>query len=267
MNIYDGLGNLIPVGGNGQNKIPWMNIAHKGTAPDAYGNSLYSFNRSHDLGFDGVELDVRLTSDNVVVIHHDSDVTGKDSGGTTQTLTISSSTYDDLLALTLFTLDGVDYHILKFDDFIRMAFYWNWFIQLDVKTAGNDAACMEECSKIIRNNGMGGRVMYMGTMNATLLGKVLANDPTAYFNVGYSTDISQSVYADIPPERVWVSINRQNLPADLDDWQRDHPLYIWDVGSAQANTIIECRPNAIQWTGDTDGVSLSDVFLANVDWT
>lgn len=267
MNLYDGNGVMIPIGGGGDSKRPWLNIAHAGTAPDAYGNSLYAFNRSHEYGFDGIELDVRLTADNVVVNCHNSEVTGTDSHGVTKTLTIATSTYAEIADLTRFTIDGVPYNTLRFDDIIRMAFFWNWFIQLDVKTAGNAAACMEECAHIIRNNGMIGRVMYMGSMNETLLGKVLDDDPLAIFNVGNSTDISQSVYADIPPERVWIAIKQSEFPASMDDVQRDHPLYIWDVGASGANACMELRPQLIQWGGGSDGPSLSDTFLANVDWS
>ena len=56
MNLYDGNGVMIPVGGDSSTKIPWLNLAHTGKAPDAYGNSIYAFNRTQEYGADGTEL-------------------------------------------------------------------------------------------------------------------------------------------------------------------------------------------------------------------
>jgi glycerophosphoryl diester phosphodiesterase len=46
-------------------------IGHRGAAgEDIPENTIGSFQRALDLGSDGVELDVRLTSDFVPVVHH-----------------------------------------------------------------------------------------------------------------------------------------------------------------------------------------------------
>lgn len=261
MNLYDGTGTLIPVG-DSAGKIPWLNLSHKGKAPDAYGNSIYAFNRTQEYGMDGAELDLRLTSDNVVVCSHDSDITGKDSQGVTQTLTISSNTYATLSALTLFTIDNVDYHLVKFEDVARMAFYWGWkCLQLDVKSAGNLDACTIKASEIIRDYGLIGKAMYFSA-NANTIDDILANDPLAMFDIGSAT-VAGSIYEDIPTEKLWRSVHRANLPSYSKD---GHPFYVYDAGASQADDIMSYQPNAIQWQADTDGASLSETFLANVDW-
>ena len=268
MSIYDVNGNIIPTGGGGDNggrKFPWLNIAHKGTAPEQYGNSIYSINRSHELGMDGIEIDVRMTADDVIVLSHDAEVVGTDSQGNTQTLTIINSNYSDLASLTLFSIDGVDYHIITLNEVLRMAFNWKMFVQLDHKSQANTVECSIKCSELVRDNGMIGNVLYSGWHADPDL--ITANDPLAKFYVGASTDIPSSEYADIPLERLWISINRQNLPSDMSTINRNRPLCIWDVGAAQATAIMEKRPNMIQWTGDTDGASLSETYLANLQWT
>ncbi len=53
--------------------------AHRGSPDPAGGvveNSLVAFARARRLGADGVELDVRLTADGELAVHHDSDVDG-----------------------------------------------------------------------------------------------------------------------------------------------------------------------------------------------
>lgn len=261
MNLYDGNGVMIPISGGGDTKRPWLNFSHKGKALDIYGNSVYAFNRSHEAGMDGSEIDLRMTSDNVIVLSHDSDVTGT-VGGVQTTLTIATSTYAQLAALTLFTIDNVDYHIVRLDDLARMAYYWGWILQLDFKSQSNTQACMLKASEVIRDNELCGKAFYF-SVPESLVPSIVANDPLAIFDVGRS-DITGTVWEDMPIDRVWRSVNRANLS----EFTRDgHPFYVWDAGSAQAETIMNFKPDAIQWQADTDGASLSDTFLANVDWS
>lgn len=46
-------------------------IAHRGASRERQENTIAAFRRALDLGADGVELDVHVTSDGVVVVHHD----------------------------------------------------------------------------------------------------------------------------------------------------------------------------------------------------
>ncbi len=46
-------------------------IAHRGASGERPENSLAAFRRALELGADGIELDVHLTADGVLVVHHD----------------------------------------------------------------------------------------------------------------------------------------------------------------------------------------------------
>jgi glycerophosphoryl diester phosphodiesterase len=46
-------------------------IAHRGASHERPENTLAAFTRAAELGADGVELDVHLTADGVLVVHHD----------------------------------------------------------------------------------------------------------------------------------------------------------------------------------------------------
>ncbi|TML76913.1 MAG: glycerophosphodiester phosphodiesterase, partial [Actinobacteria bacterium] len=49
-------------------------IAHRGASARAPENTLTAFRAALEAGADGVELDARLTADDVVVVLHDDDV-------------------------------------------------------------------------------------------------------------------------------------------------------------------------------------------------
>jgi glycerophosphoryl diester phosphodiesterase len=51
-------------------------FAHRGASRAAPENTIAAFRRARELGADGVELDVRRTADNVLVVHHDADLDG-----------------------------------------------------------------------------------------------------------------------------------------------------------------------------------------------
>jgi len=51
-------------------------LAHRGASRVAPENTIEAFAAARELGADGVELDVRRTADDVLVVHHDPDVEG-----------------------------------------------------------------------------------------------------------------------------------------------------------------------------------------------
>lgn len=51
-------------------------VAHRGASRERPENTLAAFHRAVELGADAVELDVHLTSDGVVVVHHDPAIAG-----------------------------------------------------------------------------------------------------------------------------------------------------------------------------------------------
>jgi glycerophosphoryl diester phosphodiesterase len=54
-------------------------VAHRGSPDAAAGiaeNTIAAFRRARDLGADGVELDVRMTADGAIAVHHDAVIVG-----------------------------------------------------------------------------------------------------------------------------------------------------------------------------------------------
>src|SRR5262249_20251434 len=51
-------------------------FAHRGASHQALENTIEAFVLAQELGADGIELDVRATSDSVLVVHHDPQIEG-----------------------------------------------------------------------------------------------------------------------------------------------------------------------------------------------
>jgi glycerophosphoryl diester phosphodiesterase len=77
-------------------------VAHRGGAAESTENTIGAFQRAVRLGADGIETDIRLTRDGVVVVYHD-DYFGRVEGlaPAQRTRLISDMTYDDLTRQTL----------------------------------------------------------------------------------------------------------------------------------------------------------------------
>lgn len=87
-------------------------IGHRGFSGLEKDNSMKGFRRAYSAGVDGVELDVRLTEDNRIVLHHDPFVIGSNGPSL-----ISDTTYEKLVEISDITL---------FDEFL------DWFIDKNI---------------------------------------------------------------------------------------------------------------------------------------
>src|SRR5579872_6236602 len=75
-------------------------IGHRGAPREYPENSLPSFLRAIELGADAVELDVHVTVDDVVVVHHDPDIKVPATGKRTKR-PIRQMTWEELSAVEL----------------------------------------------------------------------------------------------------------------------------------------------------------------------
>ena len=57
-----------------------LNLAHAGGDQDHPHSTMYAFRRAAEAGVDLLEMDVRITTDGVLVVHHDADVFGTTGG-------------------------------------------------------------------------------------------------------------------------------------------------------------------------------------------
>lgn len=108
-------------------------IGHRGAPRDHPENTLAAFLRALELGATGVELDVHVTGDGVVVVHHDFAVAAVGTSG--ERLRIERSPLDDVLAAG--TAAGVS--IPTLGEVLEMV-DGRATVYVELKGAGTDAA-------------------------------------------------------------------------------------------------------------------------------
>ncbi len=103
--------------------------AHRGGLLGCPGNTLGAFQRAIDRGVHQIELDVRLTSDDIVIVAHDDEVTDK-----VHTLHISESTLHQIQELDLKSCKGEDHpqHISTLEQTLAIMPHNIW-INVDIK--------------------------------------------------------------------------------------------------------------------------------------
>jgi glycerophosphoryl diester phosphodiesterase len=87
-------------------------VAHRGAPARAVGigeNTIAAFQRARDLGADGVELDVRLTADGAIAVHHDAAIAGRGPVNELRTADLPGEV--PLLAAALEACDGLSVNV------------------------------------------------------------------------------------------------------------------------------------------------------------
>ena len=120
-------------------RIPEI-IAHRGTPRECRENTLPSFERALGQKADGIELDVHVTQDNVVIVHHDATIPADGVGA--QATALSSVTYAELRALP----GSVDDLIPTLDDVLALVAR-RATVYIEVKAQGMEQALVRCLTK------------------------------------------------------------------------------------------------------------------------
>ncbi|MFO0882441.1 MAG: glycerophosphodiester phosphodiesterase [Candidatus Saccharimonadales bacterium] len=139
---------------------PWL-VAHRGAPNEAQENTLDAFKAARKYAVGYIEFDVRITKDNVAVIHHDPSIDGA---------LIAESTYDDLLAL--------DPQLAKFEDVVNEHSELPLFVELKSNGSAahaeeylrhNDASFatsfIEEELRMLQDSGIDSKRMFLAQHN------------------------------------------------------------------------------------------------------
>ena len=147
---------------------PVQVIAHRGASAYVTNNTIEAFQLAHEMGADGIELDVRRTKDGVLVVFHDAslEVDG-------QKRLIADLTLEELQAIDL---QGC--RVPTLDDALDYLKTTGMTVQVELKEEGTGG----DCAEAVRRRDMGDQCFFI-SFYLPALSEVKYEDPTA--RVGY----------------------------------------------------------------------------------
>ncbi len=108
-------------------------FAHRGACNLAHENTMEAFKKAYELNVDGIELDLRKTKDNIIIVNHNPNV---------DELIISDNTYESLTEYTL----KQNYIMPKFEDVVK-EFGGKIFLDIEIKEPGFEKEVIEQMLK------------------------------------------------------------------------------------------------------------------------
>ena len=200
-------------------------------------NTVAALFQAQKAGCDGMETDVRQTSDGKYVICHNNTISGTIDGASV-TKTISESSLAELkeLLLTTSSVYG-DIYISTLDELLQAAAYTGMKLLLELK-----AGSAEDMAKAVMRTGMQGRVTYMCSPNyweaiqsidkhadfaEVIFGLGTVSDftkYTPYLNSGNSVSIDYQANATLGETAIANMIAAQEVGLHIDFWNLTNNL-------------------------------------------
>lgn len=219
-------------------ETPWIQEIHRGiTSQTIYENTVASMLEASKQGFNQVECDVRMTSDNVLVMSHEESIGG---------YVIANTTYNTLKSITLAT-DPVygEQHIATFEEILKVAYYKELVLNVDIKVPSIIDAVVDAVLKA----GMSGKVIYSPNSGETSIGlHILSLDKRAKILYPYNKTNIEEYYATAFEDKskiiIWqyfYNVNEESLNVIRNS---GFVLLIADVLNP---TYFDFRPDIIEY--------------------
>ena len=245
----------------------WDTVIHRGWVNGAKENTVPAFYLAKENGYSWVECDIRISSDGVPVLAHDTTITSEDGASV---LTVAESTVSQLQSITLQNHER--FGAIKMNtlaELLDMARCLGIKILLDIKVSGESA--MKSIAKTVLRYGMSDNVIYMpmGTTNASHIKMV---DKNASFDfVMYGTNPTSTTdltgYASL-----LNGSNHVNLDIQANTWEFTPTvidainnvglgLCAWNVTSENIGKCIDSGMLRITKHNNFDDVDLNTDYL------
>ena len=242
-------------------KVPFLKEQHRGwSSPTVHENTLPAFKRAWLNGADMIELDARLSADNVYICAHDATIT---VDGTTYTIANTNS--DVLTNLTLST-DSV-YGACKVpltETILRFCAHAGMMCNLDCKSIN-----AQTIAELVNKCGMSGKVMYANLSTSDAL-DILNYDKHAMFLFNYSNLSSwQTALANNKEvlERSWCwAYSNTNLASSIATARAVGVKFLIAGISSYNATIFALQPDCFEFTEPTDCNAVCEQYLESLNY-
>ena len=158
-------------------------IAHRGACGYAPENTMEAFRMALEMGADGIELDIHLTSDGQVVVCHDEKI-DRTSNGQGE---ITSYTLDELRSMDFgYHFYGKERRGIKLptlDEVYELIAPTNMIVNVEIKSSDPDI--VPACHEIAKRYGMEKRVIY-SSFDHFQIGRMKSYDPDTFIAPLYS---------------------------------------------------------------------------------
>ena len=216
-------------------------IAHRGASAERHENTLAAFMRALDQGADGIELDVHVTNDGVVVVHHDPVIRTASTGSPRPIARMSSA---EVSALRLASGDPVptlDETLEIVGD--RAAVY------VEVKAMGAEAALVA-CLR--RHPGSRTAVHAFDHRIPVTVRASLPDMPIGFLSALYPLDLG-ALLTPAVPEALWQHADMIDEPLVTAAHARGVRVIAWTVNdAARARELLGLGVDAL--CTDTPGI-------------
>lgn len=237
-------------------------IAHRGATFAAPENTLPALTAAARDGCTGVEIDIRQTSDGVIVLSHNEKVKGTVNGEQT-TLSISKSTYEALCALSFGQdANGGDIGIATLPQALELLRSLDMTVAIHCKIYDTDF--LRQAARTVRECGMSGRCAYNTDKDFDVTFPViLSEDPGAAFHVPYETAFADPTVKELvtDPGKIIVTVEAGALSDEAAARIRadGFGFYIWNVTAESFSAALAAAPDYIEFVS---GVSVKELTSA-----
>jgi glycerophosphoryl diester phosphodiesterase len=214
------------------NRSQPLNYAHRGASHEAPANTLAAFRRAIELGADGIELDVHLSSDGEVVVIHDFDLAAT-TDGTGAVREKSLSELKELDAGGWFAPAFAGERIPTLQEVIDEVGK-NLLLNVEIKTKSlQGEGLAESVVETIVSNGLSERVI-VSSFNPLAVQRVRRLEPSIPIGLLYAPD--QALFL----RRAWfrhllqpqaLHPDHRMVDAEYMQWARDrgYRIHVWTV--------------------------------------
>ena len=218
-----------------------MVIAHRGGSKESTENTIEAFQRAVRIGADGIETDIRLTRDGVVVIYHD-DIFGRVEGlpKPLQTRLVADMTFEELHANPLAPVgdDSGRRYVPTFEDLLNKV--KTGLLNVELKRCPKFDDLVDKTIAIMRNHPQEfSRVVLEAPdlKTAEKLRKELGEGVKLHINPGYDTTVSYQESLDKVLKFRPHSISVQFKKVSLELIERAHnagvEVWAWTLDSPE----------------------------------
>lgn len=221
-------------------------IAHRGGAKESTENTIPTFQRAIRIGADGIETDIRLTKDGVVIIYHD-DKWGRVEAGAAGDRLISDMSFSEIASHRLIPVgeDRGGSKVPKLTDTLKALD--NGLLNIELKSCERFDELVDKTIEIMRNfKGIDRVVLEAPDLKtARKLRDGLGLTLKLHINPGYNRDVpyEDSLAEVLKFKPHSISVSYKKLSYDIVDQAHKAgvEVWVWTVDSreiAQAMTLL-----------------------------